>query len=216
MVSPIMGTTYLTKVLMVGGSDLNILFASTLNKMGIPRSSLCPSKAPFYGIVLGKEAMPLGRVWLNITFGQPDNFRKEPLTFEVVDLPSVKHALLSRLCFAKFMAIPNYTYLKLKMPGPKGVITIEGSFEQPTTMRKIVSPKQPHSSPPALTTALATTQEGHRHRKRPRQLWCSNNRASARRSRPLAVAVAQLAPPSRRLAPPEGVDLIEMSSNLSP
>ena len=28
------------------------------------------------------------------------------------------------------MAIPNYTYLKLKMPDPKGVITIEGSFEQ--------------------------------------------------------------------------------------
>jgi hypothetical protein len=28
------------------------------------------------------------------------------------------------------MAIPNYTYLKLKMPGPKGVITVEGSFER--------------------------------------------------------------------------------------
>jgi hypothetical protein len=28
------------------------------------------------------------------------------------------------------MAIPNYSYLKLKMPGPKGVITVEGSFEQ--------------------------------------------------------------------------------------
>ena len=28
------------------------------------------------------------------------------------------------------MAIPNYTYLKLNMPGLKGVITVEGSFEQ--------------------------------------------------------------------------------------
>ena len=27
------------------------------------------------------------------------------------------------------MAIPNYTYLKMKMPGPKGVITIGSSFE---------------------------------------------------------------------------------------
>jgi len=27
------------------------------------------------------------------------------------------------------MAIPNYTYLKLKMPGPKGVITINSSYE---------------------------------------------------------------------------------------
>jgi hypothetical protein len=68
MVSPIVGTTRLTKVLMDGDSGLNILYASTLNKMGIPRSSLCPSKAPFYGIMLGKEAVALGRIRLNVTF----------------------------------------------------------------------------------------------------------------------------------------------------
>jgi hypothetical protein len=28
------------------------------------------------------------------------------------------------------MAVTNYTYLKHKMPGLKGVITVEGSFEQ--------------------------------------------------------------------------------------
>ncbi|XP_066373828.1 uncharacterized protein [Miscanthus floridulus] len=27
------------------------------------------------------------------------------------------------------MAVPNYTYLKLKMPGPNGVITIESTYE---------------------------------------------------------------------------------------
>jgi len=27
------------------------------------------------------------------------------------------------------MAIPNYTYLKLKMPGPKGVITVSSSYQ---------------------------------------------------------------------------------------
>ena len=27
------------------------------------------------------------------------------------------------------MAVPNYTYLKMKMPGPKGVITIRSSLE---------------------------------------------------------------------------------------
>ena len=124
-----MGTTRFTNVLMDGGSGFNILYASTLNKMGIPRSSLRPSKAPFYGIVLGKEAMPLGRIRLDVTFVQPDNFRKEPLTFKVLNFPDGYHALLSRPCFAKFMAINNYTYLKLKMPDPKGVITVEGSFE---------------------------------------------------------------------------------------
>ena len=28
------------------------------------------------------------------------------------------------------MAIPNYTYLRLKIPDSKGVITVEGDFEQ--------------------------------------------------------------------------------------
>ncbi|XP_066384760.1 uncharacterized protein [Miscanthus floridulus] len=27
------------------------------------------------------------------------------------------------------MAVPNYTYLKLKMPGPNGVITVESTYE---------------------------------------------------------------------------------------
>jgi hypothetical protein len=27
------------------------------------------------------------------------------------------------------MAVPHYTYLVLKMPGPKGVITVKGSFK---------------------------------------------------------------------------------------
>jgi hypothetical protein len=115
---------------MDGGSSLNVLYASTLDKMGILWSSLCPSKALFYEIIPGKEVVLLGRIRLNITFGQPDNFHKELLTFKVVDFPRVYHALLGRPCFAKFMAIPNYTYQKLKMPSLKGVITIEGSFEQ--------------------------------------------------------------------------------------
>ena len=31
-------------------------------------------------------------------------------------------------CYAKFMSIPNYTYLKLKMLGPNGVITVSSTF----------------------------------------------------------------------------------------
>jgi hypothetical protein len=123
VVSPIVGTTHLTKVLIDGGSGVNILYASTLDKMGIPQSSLRPSKSPFYRIIPGKEVVPLGHIRFNVTFGQPNNFRMEPLTFEVVDFPGVYHALLGRPCFAKFMAIPIYTYLKLNMPGLKGIVT---------------------------------------------------------------------------------------------
>ena len=38
-------------------------------------------------------------------------------------------AILGRPCYAKFMAVPNYTNLKMKMPGPKGVITVGPTFE---------------------------------------------------------------------------------------
>ena len=39
------------------------------------------------------------------------------------------HAVLGRPCYAKFMAVPNYTYLKLKMPGPNGVITVGPTYK---------------------------------------------------------------------------------------
>jgi hypothetical protein len=39
------------------------------------------------------------------------------------------HAILGRPCYTKFMAVPNYTYLKMKMPGPNGVVTVGSSIE---------------------------------------------------------------------------------------
>ena len=40
------------------------------------------------------------------------------------------HAILGHPCYAKFMVVPNYTYLKLKMLGPCEVITISTSFQR--------------------------------------------------------------------------------------
>lgn len=55
----------------------------------------------------------------------PTNFRTETLTFEVVGLWGTYHAILGRPCYVKFKAIPNYAYLKLKMSGPAGTITVD-------------------------------------------------------------------------------------------
>jgi hypothetical protein len=38
--------------------------------------------------------------------------------------------VLGRPCYAKFMAVPSYTYLKLKMSGPNGVITVGSMYHQ--------------------------------------------------------------------------------------
>jgi hypothetical protein len=119
----------LTRVLIDGGSGLNMLFVSTLKKMGLDISTmLTPSKAPFYGIVPGNAATPLGSVVLPVTFGMKDNYRTEYIKFELSDFNSSYHAILGRLALAKFMAVPHYIYLLLKMLGKTGVLTLHGEF----------------------------------------------------------------------------------------
>ena len=58
------------------------------------------------------------------------NFRTETLDFEIIDLPNAYHAMLGRPCYTKFMVVPSYAYLKLKLPGPQGVITVSGDLHQ--------------------------------------------------------------------------------------
>jgi hypothetical protein len=111
-----------SKVLMDGGSSFNILYAHTLRLMGIGLDQLRPSTTPFHGVVSGKRVQPLGQIDLPVWFSTPDNFRKETLTFEVVGFSGAYHAILGHPCYAKFMAVPNYTYFKMKMSGPKGVV----------------------------------------------------------------------------------------------
>ena len=113
---------------MDGGSGLNIMYAKTLDEMGVDRMNLCPIRAPFHGVVPGRQAVPLGQIDLPVTFGDRSNYRTETLTFDVVGFTRTFHAILGHPCYAKFMAVPNYTYLKLKMPGPRGVITVGTSF----------------------------------------------------------------------------------------
>ncbi|XP_066318050.1 uncharacterized protein [Miscanthus floridulus] len=111
------------------GSGLNIMYAKTLDVMGVDRTRLRPTRAPFHGIIPGKQVMPLGQIDLPITFGDQFNYRTKTLTFKVVGFLGTFHAILGRPCYAKFMAIPNYTYLKLKMSGTHGVITFSTSFK---------------------------------------------------------------------------------------
>jgi hypothetical protein len=128
VVDPIIGNVKLTKVLMDGGSSLNIIYAETLGLLRIDLSSVRAGAAPFHGIIPGKRVQPLGQLDLPVCFGTPSNFRRETLTFEVVEFRGTYHAVLGRPCHAKFMVVPNYTYLKLKMPGPNGVITVGPTY----------------------------------------------------------------------------------------
>jgi hypothetical protein len=96
---------------------------------------LTKSTSPFYNIVLGNAAIPLGSVVLLVTFGETrENYRTEYIKFEVADFETSYPAILSRPAIAKFMAVPHYTYYVLKMPSPAGVLSLQGkiSFDYDT------------------------------------------------------------------------------------
>jgi hypothetical protein len=76
------------------------------------------------------EALPIGQIDLPVTFGDMQNFRTETLTFEVVGFSGTYHAILGRPAYAKFMAMPNYMYLKLKTPDPKGIIKVGPTYQR--------------------------------------------------------------------------------------
>ena len=70
----------------------------------------------------------MGKILVDVLFGSKDNHRIESLEFEVVDQESPYHALLGTPALAKFMASTHVAYLKMKIPGPNGIITVAGDF----------------------------------------------------------------------------------------
>ncbi|XP_004967226.1 uncharacterized protein LOC101778803 [Setaria italica] len=97
-----------------GGSGLNIIFTETLKHMDFNFEWLLPYKDP---------------VILPITSGTLDNYRTEHLTFEVANFKTSYQAIYDMPMLARFMAIPNHTYLILNMPAPNGVLSIFGNVE---------------------------------------------------------------------------------------
>jgi hypothetical protein len=117
-------------MLIDGGSSINLLYRTSMEKLGIPEIHLKLTKLTFHGIMPGYSCTPMGRIKLEVLFGGKDNHHREPIWFEVVDLNSPYHALLGRPALAKFMAVLHYAYLKLKLPGPRGVITVTGCYKK--------------------------------------------------------------------------------------
>jgi hypothetical protein len=70
------------------------------------------------------------------------------------------------------MAVPHYTYLVLKMPGPNGIITVKGSFELSDLCDKefhkmaqnfgmMANYGEPKDKARSVTTGAAQQLEGH-------------------------------------------------------
>jgi hypothetical protein len=91
---------------------------------------LTKSTSPFYGIVPGNAAISLGSMVVPVTFGETrENYRTEHIKIKVADFETSYHAILGRPAITKFMAVPHYTYLVLKMPSPAGVLSLQGDLK---------------------------------------------------------------------------------------
>ena len=114
------------------------------------------------------------------------------------------------------MAVPNYTYLKLKMPVPKGVITIEGSFEQAyyykqdciTQAVALIAPCDPDGSGHDTEKALAEEAT--------KAVATLDRPSIGEAARAPSGSNGSAGPSIQALSPRKGVDPIEVSFNLSP
>jgi hypothetical protein len=106
------------------------MYLDTFEGLGLTRDQLQSSPHPFYGVVPHKQSIPLGWVTLPVTFGDMSNYHTKTLALEVVDFSGPYHVILGWLCYVKFMAIPSYAYLKLKVLGAIGVVTVEAKTQR--------------------------------------------------------------------------------------
>ena len=93
VLSPIVDGFRLTKVLMDGGSELNLIYEETLSKMEIDKSRIEQSSTTFRGIIPSREGRCAGKITLDVVFGTPENYRSEEITFQVAPFSSGYHAL---------------------------------------------------------------------------------------------------------------------------
>jgi hypothetical protein len=126
VVKPYIGNYKVKRTLTNSGSALNLLFARTYDNLALPRNALIPVKEPFYGIMPGMSAYPLGRIDLQVALQEGENLRSEIPTFEVADFESAYNFILGRLFLKKLMAVVHFAYSVLKAPGPRGPLTVYG------------------------------------------------------------------------------------------
>jgi hypothetical protein len=157
LVDPMIQESSLKQVLVDGGSSINITFPRMLLGLGVALNDLTESDTPFFGIVPTEGEYPLGHIYMPVTFGTPENYKTEFLRFEVVSFDCGYNAIISRPGLAKFMAIPHYSYMILKMPGPQGIITVRADFEGATECFRGAIQAALTTRPPTTSSTQANT-----------------------------------------------------------
>jgi hypothetical protein len=158
LVDPVIRESRVKKVLVHGGSSINVTFPWTLQGLGVALKELHELDTPFFGIVPIEGEYPLRHIYMPVTFGTPENYRTEFLRFEVANFDCGYNVIIiGRPGLAKFMAIPHYTYMILKMPGPQGIITVCADFQGATECFRVAIQAALTTKPSATSSTQANS-----------------------------------------------------------
>jgi hypothetical protein len=97
--------------------------------MRFKREDLQKAEHPLYGFG-NKRIEALGKIDVNVTFGQDATMRTEVITFDVVDFVYPYNAIFGRNTINKFATVIHQGYLLMKIPTAAGVISVYGSQEE--------------------------------------------------------------------------------------
>jgi hypothetical protein len=75
VISAVLKTIRATKIFMDKGSDSNLIYWDTFERLKISTDKLRPPRGPITRIGPGRQVMPLGIIDLRVTFGEAVNFR---------------------------------------------------------------------------------------------------------------------------------------------
>jgi hypothetical protein len=145
------------KVSVDEGSSINVTFPRTLLGLGVALKELHESDNPFFSIVPTEGEYLLGHIYMSVTFGTPENYIIEFLRFEVASFDCEYNAIIGRPGLAKFMAIPYYSYIILKMPGPQGIITVRADFQGAAECFRVAIQAALTTEPPTTSSAQANS-----------------------------------------------------------
>jgi hypothetical protein len=124
VVKILIGRHKVAKTLIDSGASLNLIMR-TFIEMGLNLSDLTLVLATFHGVIPGQASTPIGRINLEVSCGTGENKRREILTFKVASFDIGYNCILGRSFLLKFMAVIRTAYATVKMPGPRGVITLK-------------------------------------------------------------------------------------------
>ncbi|KAF5764494.1 putative retrotransposon gag domain, aspartic peptidase domain superfamily [Helianthus annuus] len=111
---------FVRRILIDGGSSVNIIQLDVLKKMGIPESDITPRSSVLVGFS-GETKKTLGDIKLPIYVEGLHNYQK----FCVIDCLSCCNVILGRPWIHDMKAVPSTYHQCVKLPSPWGIIKID-------------------------------------------------------------------------------------------